>query len=314
VTLDIRFTDAPLGHEIRGIDVSRSVPEEVFAEIQAAYDRYGVIIFRGQALSPPQQIAFSRRFGPLDRFVLGKYNLTDYPEVFVVSNVIENGQPIGLGDAGRYWHSDMWVSANPSRGSLMHAIEVPHDADGKPLGATEFISMQAAFDALPEDLREMIDGRTAVYSGKKYVEFRRSRTPVDPKTGQMSSEDKAGLVEREKNIAPEIPHPMVRVHPRTGRKSIYYSEGSIDRIEGYSREKSEQILEAVHRHIMQPQFLYRHVWAVGDIVMWDNCSCIHNATGDFALPQRRLMHRTTLGNPAPIYAESGVRESIEVMA
>jgi len=299
MSIEIKFVDAPLGHEIRGVDVSKPIPDDVFAEIEAAYDRYGVIVFRDQKLSPEQQVAFSKRFGPLDRYVLEKYNMKECPEVFIVSNVIEDGKPIGLADAGRYWHSDMWVTQKPPRGSMLHAIEVPHDDKGKPLGDTCFISMQAAWDALPDDLRAKIDGRTAVYSGQKFVEFRISTTPVDPKTGQLSAADRAGMEERRKNIAPEISHPMVRTHPRTGRKCIYYSEGSIDRIEGYSREESERILEAVHRHIMQPQFFYRHSWRVGDIVMWDNCSCIHNAIGDFEWPQRRRMHRTTLGNPPP---------------
>ncbi len=312
MSVEIKFVDAPLGHEIQGVDIAKGLSDADFRAIEEAYDRYGVIIIRGQKLSPQQQVEFSRRFGPLDRYVLDKYNMKDWPEVFIVSNIIENGKPIGLGDAGRYWHSDMWVTRNPSRGSMLHAIEVPHDDSGKPLGGTWFISMQAAYDALPEDLRSRIEGRTAVYSGKKYVDFRKSRTPVDPKTGQMSADDRAGMEEREKNIAPEISHAMVRIHPRTGRKCIYYSEGSIDRIEGYSREESEQILDALHRHIMQPQFLYRHTWKVGDIVMWDNCSCIHNAIGDFEWPQRRLMHRTTLGNPAPIFKESGVMETVEV--
>ena len=297
MTLDIKFVDAPLGHEIRGVDLSKPIPDDVFAGIEAAYDRYGVIVFRGQKLSPEQQVAFSKRFGPLDRYVLEKYNLKSCPEVFVVSNVVENGQPIGLGDAGRYWHTDMWVTPRPPRGSMLHAIEVPHDKDGKPLGDTWALNMQAAYDALPDDLREKIEGRMAVYSGRKYVEFRIANTPRDPKTGELSEADRVGMQERANNIAPEISHPMVKVHPRTGRKSIYYSEGSIDRIEGCSREESERILDELHRHVMQPQFMYRHVWQVGDVLMWDNCSCIHKAIGDFDWPQRRHMHRTTLGNP-----------------
>ena len=296
MTLDIRFVDAPLGHEIRGVDLSKPLPDDVFNEIEAAYDRYGVIVFRDQKLGPDQQIAFSKRFGSLDRYVLERYNLKSHPEIFVVSNVIENGEPVGLADAGRYWHSDMWVTQNPPRGSMLHAMEVPHGSDGKPLGDTWFASMQEAYDALPEDLRSKIEGRTAVYSAKKLLEFRIANTPVDPKTGQLSEADKAGMEERQKNIVPEIRHPLVRVHPRTGRKCIYYSEGAIDRIEGLERGESDRALEALHRHVMQQQFKYRHVWTVGDVVMWDNCSCIHKAIGDFEWPQRRYMHRTTLAN------------------
>lgn len=296
MTVQLKFVDAPLGHEVTGVDLSQPLSQEDFEAIEAAYDRYGVIVLRGQTLSPQEQVTFSRRFGPLERFVLEKYNMKDVPEVFVVSNVIENGQPIGLADAGRYWHSDMWVTADPPRGSMLHAIEVPHDDAGKPLGSTWFISMQVAYDALPDDLRRSIEGRTAIYSGKAYVDFRAANTPVDPKTGRLSEADQAGMRERAQNIAPEMPHPMVRVHPRTGRKCIYYSEGSISRIEGMSDDEARRVLDALHRHVIQPQFMYKHQWAVGDIVMWDNCSCIHNAIPDFAWPQRRRMHRTTLGN------------------
>src|SRR5690606_4695423 len=105
----------PLGHEIRGVDLAGDIREDDFAAIEEAYDRFGVIVFRGQTLTPDQQIAFSKRFGPLERFVLQRYNLKTHPEVFVVSNIIENGEPIGLGDAGQYWHTDMWVTPVPPR-------------------------------------------------------------------------------------------------------------------------------------------------------------------------------------------------------
>ena len=296
VELEISMSEAPLGHEICGIDVA-NLSQAEFAAVEAAYDRYGVVFMRGQQLTPEQHVAFSKRFGDLDRYILDKYNMKSNPEIFVVSNIIENGEPIGLGDAGRYWHSDMWTQEKPPRGSIMYALEVPHDERGKPLGDTMFGSMQAAYDGLPPDLRKAIEGRRAVYSGEKLVDFQ-----VKLKGRDLTEAEKAGVEERRKKL-PTITHPLVRVHPRTGRKCIYYSEGAVSHIEGMSVEDSAPILAAVRAHVLEPRFHYRHSWRVGDVVMWDNCSCIHKASADFEWPQRRRMHRTTLASPfAPIPA------------
>lgn len=294
--LDIHFSEAPLGHEVRGVDLSRPIPDATFSEIEAAYDRYGVIVLRNQTLNPEQQLFYSRRFGPLDRYVLERYNLPSHPDIFVVSNVVDkNGRPIGLADAGRYWHTDMWVKQRPPRGSILYALEVPMRG-GEPLGDTYFASTAAAYDALPPALRDAIEGREAVYSGRKNVEYRMSNTQVDPATGLMSAADREGMAERLANMPEFITHPMVKIHPRSGRKCIYYSEGAIDHIVGMDPAESERVLEAVRQHVLDPRFIYRHRWRVGDVVMWDNISCIHKATGDFELPLRRLMHRTTLSS------------------
>ena len=288
--LDIVMSGAPLGHEIRGVDVA-NLSDEEFAAVEAAYDKYGVVVLRHQTLTPAQHVAYSKRFGGLDRYILDKYNMKSQPEIFVVSNIIENGEPIGLGDAGRYWHSDMWTEQKPPRGSIMYALEVPYDERGKPLGDTMFGSMQAAYDALPDDLRRAIEGKRAVYSGTKLVDFQ-----TKLKGRELTKDEQDAMEERKKKL-PVISHPMVRVHPRTGRRCIYYSEGAVSHIEGMSVEESAPILEAVRAHVLQPRFHYRHVWKVGDVVMWDNCSCIHKASADFEWPQRRHMHRTTLASP-----------------
>ncbi len=293
MTIDIHYADAPLGHEIRGIDLSQPISDDVFAEIEAAYDRYGVVLFRGQNLTPDQQIAFSKRFGKLTQYVVDRYNMRTHPEIFVVSNVLKEGKATGLADAGRYWHTDMWVTANPPRGSILYAIEVPVD-NGVPKGDTYFASTAAAYDALPDDLRQRIEGRTAVFSSEAYFKARMARTPKDPVTGDYTDSVKERMQQRPKEVFQQ--HPMVKVHPRTGRKSIYYAEEAIDHVVGLSPEESMALLDEVRRHILQPQFIYRHVWAVGDMVMWDNISCIHKATGDFDLPLHRTMHRTTLAS------------------
>jgi taurine dioxygenase len=297
MSLQIRFSDRPLGHEILGINTAGDIAADVFAEIEAAYDRYGVILFRNQHLTPEQQIAFSKRFGDLTEYTVKQYNMADHPEIFIVSNVVVDGKPLGMVDAGRYWHTDMWVTANPPRGSMLYAIEVPIDSNGEARGDTCFASTAAAYDGLPEDLRKTIEGRRAVFDSEAYFMSRMSRTPKDPITGDYSEDVKKRMTQRSQNVVQH--HDMVKVHPRTGRKSIYFSEEAISHIEGMSVEESAEVLEAVRAHVLRPEYVYRHRWAVGDLVMWDNISCLHKAIGDFDLPLHRTMHRTTLASLVP---------------
>jgi taurine dioxygenase len=157
--------------------------------------------------------------------------------------------------------------------------------------------MAAAHDAMPESLRQRISGRRALFSSEAYHSARLARTPRDPVTGELPAEQLEREKRRKKNVTQE--HPMIKIHPRSGRRCVYFSEEAIERVVGVSDEESEDILEAVHRHVLQAQFVYRHRWRVGDLVMWDNISCLHKATGDFEYPKIRTMHRTTLVNTQP---------------
>lgn len=297
MSLQIKFSGKPLGHEIVGLDLTQRLDDATFAAIEAAYDHYGVIVIRGQHLTPLQQIAFSRRFGALTDYTVKEYNMVDHPEIFVVSNVVEQGKPVGMEDAGRYWHTDMWVTANPPRGSILYALEVPIDANGVARGDTWFCSTAAAYDGLPADLRNTIEGRSAVFDTEMYFRARMARTPKDPVTGDWSDAVKKRMTQRTQGVTRK--HPMVKVHPRTGRKSIYYSDEAISHIDGLSAAESAPILAAVRAHLLRDEYVYRHSWAVGDLVIWDNISCMHKATGDFTLPLRRTMHRTTLASLVP---------------
>ncbi|MEX2630795.1 MAG: TauD/TfdA family dioxygenase [Tistlia sp.] len=299
MAIEIVEVDAPLGHEIRGVDLAGEIDAKSFAAIEAAYDRYGVVVFRGRPLTPPQQLAFSRRFGPLQRYVLDRYNHKQYPEIFVVSNVVENGEPIGMADAGRYWHTDMWLTRNPPRGSILHALEVP-ERDGEPLGDTWFASTAAAYDALDEAMKRRLEGLRAVFSTERYLAFRaRTNRQIDKATGKASQ---AALSELKSG---DIEHPLVSIHPRTGRRCLYLCEGVISSVIGLAPAESDALVAFLEAHVVRPEFVYRHRWQVGDLVMWDNVSCLHKATDDFELPQRRLMHRTTLASQAPAPAAVG---------
>jgi taurine dioxygenase len=289
--LEIRFTDKPLGHELCGVDLN-NLDDETFQQIDEAYKKYGVVVIRGQNLTPESQLAFSRRFGSLDRFVFDRFNMKEHPEIFIVSNIIEDGRPIGMEDAGRYWHSDMWYTPRPPRGSFLYAVEVPHDGD-RPLGDTCFASSRHAYETLPEVLKQRVEGLSAVFSSRKYGEYV-GHTEEKAK-GNVYLEDVVKAREKIKDNV--ITHPLVRRHPITGEKCLHVVQGVISEIVGLPKNESDELIETLVNHAIRPEVVYRHQWKVGDIVMWDNYSALHQANGDFKLPQRRLMHRTTLSAP-----------------
>jgi taurine dioxygenase len=293
--LQIEGKGAPLGHHILGVDIAAGLDDRTFNEIEAAWDKYGVVVIPGQKLTPEQQIAFSKRFGEQEQYLLGEFLLPGHPEIFVVSNVVENGKPIGMADAGRTWHSDMTVIAAPPRGSILYALEVPRDADGTARGDTFFASSQAAYDALPAATKNRIDGLKAVFSYNHYIKIREQRAITG--TGTSNS---AKVHATQKDAYPDRQHPLVRVHPRTGRKCLYLAEELVSGIVGMDDSEAQKLLTDLWAHMTRPEFVYRHVWNEGDLVIWDNCSAVHRATGDYGPAQRRRMHRTTLKGTVPV--------------
>lgn len=285
--LDIQPSGAALGAEIRGIDLSHSMDASTFNAIEQALHEHEAVFFRGQRISPEQHVAFSRRFGELEKHVRIDCCKPGFPEIFVVSNVIENGKPIGTQDAGLFWHSDLAYMAEPSRGSLFYAHEVPHDAAGKPQGDTMFASTTAAWQALPDDIKQIVAGRRAVTSYAKGYYRDRKSGPRPP------------LTEAQKARTPDVEHPIMRTHPYTRKPCLFVNEGYTARIAGLAPEESERVLNILFEHVSRPDFIYRHQWQEGDFLIWDNCSTQHRAVFDYALPQRRRMERTTLTGTAP---------------
>jgi taurine dioxygenase len=277
-----RRLGAALGAEILDLDLSRPINDGTFAAVRRAFlESNGLLAFRDQHITPEQHIAFSQRFGPLMIHVLDKFLLPGHPEILRVSNVIENGEPIGLGDAGRIWHSDLSYTAEPSLGSLLHALEIP--AEG---GDTSFANMSAAYDALPAEIKQRLDGKSAVHSySHSYAKF--SGSKWRPK-----------LTPEQRNQVAEVVHPVVRTHPETGRKALFVNEGFTSRIAGLPEAESRELLEFLFAHSTQPQLVYRHRWQDHDLLFWDNRCTIHLAHG--CPPElRRHMHRTTVKGDAP---------------
>jgi len=278
--IEIILTGAALGAEIRGVDLAKPVDDHAFAEIERAYNEYGVIFVRDQHITPPQQVAFTRRFGEIEFNIFGeRWSVPGSPEIVVVSNVTEGGQPIGVRRAGENWHSDMCYAARPPRGTMLYALEIP-DMFGLPLGDTEFASAAAAYDDLPETLRQRIEGRRAVF------DFAGRTRAFPPKQSEIDR-------------YPPVTHPIVRTHPYTGRKCLYVMRDDCTGIEGMDQEEAEALIAALADHIVKPAFIYRHQWRPGDLLLWDNCTVQHRAIQDYDLPLRRLMHRTTMGGSVP---------------
>lgn len=286
--IEIVPQDAAIGAEIRGVDLSKPIDPRTFARIEAAYDRHTVLVFRNQTLTPEQHIAFGRRFGPLEIHVLKRYLLAGHPEILVVSNAVkEDGEFLGLPDAGQTWHTDTSYRERPSRGSILYALEIPHDAQGNAIGDTLFAGTGPAYDALPDALKAKLQGRKAIHSYKL-----RKRPTVGPRRAQ--------LTQAQIDETPDIAHPVVRTHPNTGRKALYVFEGECIGIEGLPEDEGRELIARLTEHCIQPRFTYRHKWQVGDVVMWDNAASLHLALADYKLPQRRLLHRVTIEGGVPI--------------
>jgi len=278
--LEIVPTGAALGAEIQGVDL-RHVDDGIFAAIHRAWTDHAVLLFRGQKLSDDDLIAFSRRFGALDwapiqengrRFVEGK------PELYIVSNVVDNGVPLGsLGAGELVWHTDMSYLDDPPKASMLYAIEVPSAG-----GNTSFCSMYAAWDVLPADLKERCAGLRIKHDGT-YNSGGYLREGVAATDDPLSS--------------PGAVHPLVCRHPESGRRCLYLGRRRNAYLVGMELEESEALLDALWAHVDDPRLAWTHQWRVGDLVMWDNRCTMHKRE-QFDSNSRRIMHRTQIKGEA----------------
>jgi taurine dioxygenase len=287
-----------LGAEIAGVDLSQPLDDATFAGISEAFFEHQVVVYRGQKLTPSQQVAFTRRFGELEHHVRKEHRLEGYPEILIVSNVLDSsGRAIGVQDAGRFWHSDLSYKHVPSLLSALYALEVPVK-DGRVLGATSFASTTAAYEALPEDLKRRLQGLRNVHSYRYYraknVQAQREEQARGARTVQEHV-----LSEEQLKSVPDVEVPIVRTHPVTGRKGLFINEGHTARIIGLPEEEGARLLADLCSHIVKPEFRYEHAWRAGDLLMWDNVAVQHKANFDYDLPLRRLMYRTTVRGSVP---------------
>ena len=269
-----------LGARIHDIDLSQHLADEVIEAIVSALGRYGVVSFPRQKLTPRQQHDFSARFGELEVNVANAYQEPGIPQMMILSNMVENGKPVGIADAGQDWHTDMSYSRLIAFTNVLYGIKIPK-RNGQSLGNTEFCSMHAAYEALEQSWKERLQGKTATHDfGKFWDKMRREKGSTRPP-----------LTEAQKATKPPVSHPVVMTHPITGKHVLYVNPGYAMRINELEPEQSDEWLEFLFKHQLQDRFKYRHLWQEGDVLMWDNMGTVHNAVADYKPDEHRLIKR-----------------------
>ena len=279
----IQPTGAALAADVHGVDLSRPVSDEVFARIADAWAEHLVLRFSGQKLDDRMLMQFSARFGELDRVPIGAANLDRInsgvvPEaldwVAVIANAKKDGKEMGgLGSYELVWHTDMSYNPLPPRASLLYALEVPADS-----GNTGFLNMYAAYETLTPELKRAIEGKTCIHDSSR----------------NSAGELRKGF-QRTVDVrhTPGAVHPLVRLHPVTGRKALFLGRRPGAYVHGLEVEESEALLDAIWTHATQEKFAWYQKWRAGDLVMWDN-RCVMHRRDSFDENLRRLMHRTQI--------------------
>ncbi|HET8996796.1 MAG TPA: TauD/TfdA family dioxygenase [Acetobacteraceae bacterium] len=292
MAIGIRPFQAGLGADITGVDIRAPLSPADRDQILAAWHNHLVVRFRGQPMSDEQHMAFTRNFGELEfaaeKLVERTYGVTSDtanrtgvpPQIAVISNIVENGKPIGaLGSGEAFWHTDSSFVDVPPAGSFLRAIEVPPRG-----GATYFLNMYAAYDTLPDDVQHRIADLQAIH----------------PMTHSSSGKPRKGF----ENITDvtQVPgprHPLVRTHPDTGRKCLFLGRRLNAYVCGLPVEESEALLDRLWAHATQEKFTWRQEWQVGDLIIWDNRCAMHRRD-PFDPAARRLMHRTQTKGTRPV--------------
>lgn len=269
-----------LGASVAGLDLAQPLSDTALEQLVAALGRYGVLKYPKQNLTAVQLKAFSARFGQLEINVANNFQEPGLPEVMILSNIVENGKPLGLADAGQDWHTDMSYSRMIAFTNVLYGIRIPH-RDGQPLGNTEFGNMHAAYEDLPEAWKQRLEGMTATHDFNKFWEMmRREKGSTRPP-----------LTEAQRAAKPPVSHPVFMLHPITGRRVLYANPGYATRINELSPTESEEALQFLFKHQLQPKYRYANRWEVGDVLMWDNMGTIHNAVADYQPSEPRLIKR-----------------------
>lgn len=277
-----------LGAEVLGLDLAEPLGDNLSQDVRQDWlEAGGLLVIRDQDISTEQHIAFSRHFGPLFgapgeeplQRTVSRYLHPDHPEIYRVSNKTDGGEPMGRARAGTYWHSDVSFRERPAAASILRAIEIP--AAG---GDTLYANMTAAYEALSEPMKAMLSPLRAVHDFAQTAATQFAQ-PV------VVAEDLDG---GNRSI-----HPVVRTHPETGQKCLYVNPGMTTHLEGFEAEESRAILDFLFAHSTRHEFIYRHRWRQGDVVIWDNRSLMHYAVADYG-DEPRYMERTTVIGDRPV--------------
>jgi len=269
-----------LGATVEGLDLARPLAGADFDLVVDALGRHGVVRFPAQRLEARELRDFAARFGDLEINVANAYQEPGIPEVMILSNIVRDGKPIGLADAGQDWHTDMSYSRTIAFANVLYGIEIPH-RNGQPLGATEFCNMHAAYDGLPADLKRGLDGMTALHDFNKFWEMMR----------REKGSKRPPLTEAQRKAKPPVSQPVFLTHPITGRKVLYANPGYAVRINELPEKESDEVLAFLFAHQVKPEYRYKFRWQAGDVLMWEDIGTIHNAVADYGPDEHRLIKR-----------------------
>jgi taurine dioxygenase len=287
-TREVVLKGPGIGAEIRGVDVAKGLDDETFAFVFNALHEYSVVVLRDQDLTPAEHVAFTRRLGEMRVSFYNRYGVHGQPELSVVSNIKrEDGEAIGIADAGMLWHTDASYLKTPDMYTVLYGLEIP-ERDGKVLGDTVFTSAWQAYEALPEAMKKRVAGMRATHSFIHHLDKKK-------KSGNLK---RAPLTEKQKAELPDVDHPIVRTHPVNGRPCLFVTEGHTSAVVGLAEAQSDALLGALWTQLKDPAFHYRHSWRKGDLIVWDNCAVHHLAIFDYGEIPRRL-HRAGILGPVP---------------
>ncbi len=264
----------PVGTRVDGVALSK-IGNKQADDLRSLLYQEKVLIFPEQKLTVPHFLTFAKLLGTPIQFVDEEYHHPKHPDVFVVSNIVKNGRPFGMDKVGHYWHSDSSFLAHPQPVTMLHAQMVP-----KTGGETAFIDMGSVYEALDSKLKTKIEGKQAIHEGQwKYI--------ISKKDLGLSIQE---ILERDRKEVPPVSHPMVVRHPMTKKKALYVNEGFTTSIVSMPKDESSSILTQLFSAIKNAESLYRHLWKVGDLVIWDNRSVVHRAYPP-ASTEKRMMFR-----------------------
>lgn len=280
MSMQIIPTGATLGARVEGLDLAQPMAPETFEALVQALGRHGVLKYPRQNLSAQQLRDFSARFGELEVNVANAFQEPGLPEVMILSNMVRDGKPLGLSDAGQDWHTDMSYSRMIAFTNVLYGVTIPH-RDGRSLGNTEFCNMHAAYEALPAEWKQRLEGMTVTHDFNKFWEMmRREKGSARPP-----------LTEAQRAAKPPVSHPVFLVHPITGKRVLYANPGYAMRINEMPQQESDEALAFLFEHQTRPEFRFANQWVEGDVLMWDNMGTIHNAVADYQAHEHRFIKR-----------------------
>tara|TARA_Y100001936_G_scaffold247633_1_gene293855 strand:+ start:41628 stop:42482 length:855 start_codon:yes stop_codon:yes gene_type:complete len=271
-----------LGVEVSGVNAA-DLGEATFKELREIFHENLVVVVKDQDLSPAEQTEFAQRFGEIQYHISPEYLMDGQPEVMILSNEKEDGKFIGLPDGGSEWHSDHSYVDQPTGYTMLHAIKVPKDG-----GDTEWTNMVKAYETLSDEMKERLEGVIGIHSFNR-LKNQRLTVPVR----HMNDPDYY------KRSPPDAFHPIARTHPHTGKKALYISPRFTIGIKDMDDTEAQPLLDKLFAHIKNRDFIYRHRWTEGDLLMWDNRTTLHLALLGVPEGQARRMHRTTVLGEIP---------------